>query len=459
MPMKITSLFIILCLSISANAQQLKKVKNKTKEGFTETYTVLKSDRSIRHGSYSITDGKISYVRGQYENNLKVGNWTYSENYSTIKGLDGTMEYYEKGELIWTKGWSNSKYSTLYYNRTMELDSVVFFNGNMRKSEVYRHDSIFILKYTTDKKVRISGALIGEKAVGEWRYKFQESTAVLQFTNGIQTGQQTSYFLNGNIQASYVLNDSGKREGNYLRFFENGDSFVQIGYQNNKYHGRCRIWHSTGELFIDAYYEHGRLIQRKVYDENGKWLTDSFENGNGTIFLYKMRMRDNITAVDPSEAYAKANIVNGYYHGEYIDLEHDTTYMYVAGVLQGGEKQESDTGIVTFYRLIITGHGNNLGFGGSGNFEKEFVQFMLTNIHYPRSAQEAEIEGQVMIQFTVDATGEISDIEVLSKKLGYGLDEAAMEIVIISSNFWIPACTAGIPRDQKFTLPVQYRLY
>jgi protein TonB len=47
---------------------------------------------------------------------------------------------------------------------------------------------------------------------------------------------------------------------------------------------------------------------------------------------------------------------------------------------------------------------------------------------YTDAAREAAVEGQVELQFVVDADGHVRDVKVL-KKLGYGLDESAIAAV------------------------------
>ena len=73
---------IIVCLIFAANlhAQKLKKISQKVDYGFTEEYTVLKSDKSVRHGDFASYDSdKNLFMKGYYQQNQKDSVWTFYE--------------------------------------------------------------------------------------------------------------------------------------------------------------------------------------------------------------------------------------------------------------------------------------------------------------------------------------------------------------------------------------------
>ncbi len=55
--------------------------------------------------------------------------------------------------------------------------------------------------------------------------------------------------------------------------------------------------------------------------------------------------------------------------------------------------------------------------------------FLEKNIKYPAEAKVNEISGRVTLQFVVEIDGTITDVQVLSKKLGYGLEEEAIRVI------------------------------
>ncbi len=49
-------------------------------------------------------------------------------------------------------------------------------------------------------------------------------------------------------------------------------------------------------------------------------------------------------------------------------------------------------------------------------------------MHYPEAAEEAGIEGTVMIEFTIDSLCNIRNKRVI-RGLGYGIDELALKVL------------------------------
>ena len=62
--------------------------------------------------------------------------------------------------------------------------------------------------------------------------------------------------------------------------------------------------------------------------------------------------------------------------------------------------------------------------GGS----EAFHEFINSNIRYPQEAQEAGVQGFVIVQYDVNDNGDVSNIRVI-RKLGYGCDEEATRVI------------------------------
>ena len=62
-----------------------------------------------------------------------------------------------------------------------------------------------------------------------------------------------------------------------------------------------------------------------------------------------------------------------------------------------------------------------------GGFKK-YERYIKRNLRYPKPAKENNISGEVRLQFTVNQSGELSDIKVL-QSLGYGCDTEAIRLV------------------------------
>jgi len=88
--------------------------------------------------------------------------------------------------------------------------------------------------------------------------------------------------------------------------------------------------------------------------------------------------------------------------------------------------------------------------------DKARIDFLLANICYPQLAKEKEIQGTVIICFTIDEFGNISDIKILSS-VGGGCDEEAIRIIKLMPK-WKPGMVGGKPVRVQFYMPIKFTL-
>ncbi len=91
-------------------------------------------------------------------------------------------------------------------------------------------------------------------------------------------------------------------------------------------------------------------------------------------------------------------------------------------------------------------------FGG----QDALMKFLGKNIRYPSQAARANIQGRVILQFTVMPDGSIADIQTL-KGIGFGCDEEAERVVRLMPK-WKPGKQAGKAVRVRFTLPVYFSI-
>ena len=84
------------------------------------------------------------------------------------------------------------------------------------------------------------------------------------------------------------------------------------------------------------------------------------------------------------------------------------------------------------------------------------IDFLQTNISYPKDAEKQKVEGRVMVMFVVETDGSISDVEV-ARNVFPSLDEEAVRMVKAMPK-WKPGKEKGKAVRVKFTLPVVFRL-
>ena len=86
----------------------------------------------------------------------------------------------------------------------------------------------------------------------------------------------------------------------------------------------------------------------------------------------------------------------------------------------------------------------------------KMLTFIYENIKYPKEAQQAEIEGTVVVRFVVSNLGDILDAEVV-RKIGGGCDEEALRVVE-SMPKWEPGKQNGKAVNVQYHLPIKYKL-
>lgn len=82
----------------------------------------------------------------------------------------------------------------------------------------------------------------------------------------------------------------------------------------------------------------------------------------------------------------------------------------------------------------------------------QFFHYIQENMKLPQEAKDAQVEGKVFVEFTVDTDGSVKDAKVL-RGIGHGCDEEALRVVKNSPD-WIPVEVDGKPVATKMTLPI-----
>jgi protein TonB len=83
--------------------------------------------------------------------------------------------------------------------------------------------------------------------------------------------------------------------------------------------------------------------------------------------------------------------------------------------------------------------------------------YVFSQIRYPASARENNIQGNVIISAVVTTDGKIID-EKIERGLGNGTDEEALRVILLIPDEWIPGMYKGEKTDMKILIPVRFRL-
>ncbi len=114
----------------------------------------------------------------------------------------------------------------------------------------------------------------------------------------------------------------------------------------------------------------------------------------------------------------------------------DVGKKYVAG---------TDTGMVE----KVYEEGPASAYGGLA----EFMKWVQQNLKVPKEAMDNNVHGTVFVHFTINEKGDLTKV-TLSKGLGFGCDEAVME-VLRRAPPWKPAIRDGKAVQQRFIIPVK----
>ena len=87
---------------------------------------------------------------------------------------------------------------------------------------------------------------------------------------------------------------------------------------------------------------------------------------------------------------------------------------------------------------------------------KALMDYLMTNVKYPKTAFDADIQGRVIAQFVVDKEGTVKDAHVV-KSVDPALDAEALR-VINNMPKWRPGRQNGKVVNVKYTIPVSFSL-
>lgn len=92
--------------------------------------------------------------------------------------------------------------------------------------------------------------------------------------------------------------------------------------------------------------------------------------------------------------------------------------------------------------------------------QKKFLEYIYSNLRYPKLAKESSIEGKCIVSFYISETGIINDIKLI-RDIGAGCGQASIEVVEKMKKDigkWIPGQQRGKAVKVLYTLPVKFDL-
>jgi TonB family protein len=198
---------------------------------------------------------------------------------------------------------------------------------------------------------------------------------------------------NGIVERVYYLSGKLKSELHYYKKLDE-----KTNKNTNVRNGQYQLWNENGKLKIDCAYKEGK--------KDGLFAT-YWENGN-------IKRKD----------------------------------IYLNGELTAG-KCFDDKGLeVKYYPYeVITIYEGGMD---------ALMRFLSLNIRYPISAQEAGIQGKVIVSFLIKKDGTVDKFNI-ARSLDTATDAESIRVLSLIKN-WKPTIIDGEIVDFPVTLPVVYRL-
>jgi TonB family protein len=89
--------------------------------------------------------------------------------------------------------------------------------------------------------------------------------------------------------------------------------------------------------------------------------------------------------------------------------------------------------------------------------EKALMAYIGKNIHYPEVALENDIQGTVVIGFTIHPDGSCTDFRIV-KDIGGGCGAEALRVLKLTANFWVPGEKFGEAVTTPMHVPVKFKM-
>jgi TonB family protein len=234
----------------------------------------------------------------------------------------------------------------------------------------------------------------------------------------------TDYYLSGQVQmtGTYRSIRPDDREGVFTWYFPDGQKQEECQYKNNMLHGLYQEWYKDGQIKIRQSFNVG------LPDGPMKtWRQD------GTLQL--------------DVQYSKGE-KHGFFMSYYINGQMARKELYEHEQFIEGQCFTSDGLPSEYFPYIVLPTYN----GGPSELRK-FIENELT---YPKKAEKEGREAAILVIFTVDENGHISDPNIVHGDDLYFNEEALR--IVNSFPDWIPGKIDGIPATLQATVQIDFRL-
>ncbi|RZL50942.1 MAG: TonB family protein [Pedobacter sp.] len=245
----------------------------------------------------------------------------------------------------------------------------------------------------------------------------------------IYEGVVISYFKNGKSKSS-INYKKDSPVGPAFYFFENGKVKKQLEYLG-KDSLEKKSANKSLEPKFKLIYQVDSLGQVYVKDGNGHLIDTAKSDGDKLV----------------EEGDYKDGFKDGVWKGKYLSgksnyVESYADHKFVSGINTVGDQKIE-------YTILEKAPEFKGGI-------QAFYNYLGRSIKYPKEAYTNGITGSVIVNFTVEKDGKISEAKI-DKPFFPSIDQEAIR-VIMTSPAWIAGMQRGVPVRVKYNIPIKFAL-
>ncbi len=220
------------------------------------------------------------------------------------------------------------------------------------------------------------------------------------------------------------------KEGEYKEWWDDGFKKIEGQFENNE---RVGLWKNysfdTGKLTQESEYKDDRIVgKQKNYSKHGLSVTYTYVEGikEGPFVMY------DSTGLVTNEGQYKADTIFEQTSSRKLYSSVEVMPKFSGCTFTGDETVDNACA------------------------QKRMLEYIYTNIKYPRDAREFGFEGTAIIRYTIDKNGKITDA-VAVRGLCRSIENECLSLVKSMPN-WDPGTQDGKPVKVQFNLPIRFKL-
>ena len=239
------------------------------------------------------------------------------------------------------------------------------------------------------------------------------------------------YKLIADVSEVYKQENPGmvERDPNFKNMFRNAPNLI------------CVCTPTDGNFNLDA----GLLGENMMLAAQSLGLGTCIQTGPVRFLLTNEKAKPFLEALDIPEGYRLLYVIAVGYPDEKPDAKpRDASKVKFIGA--SNAETSKDNGLFEDFE-------ENAQFPGG---EQAYFKWLSDNIKYPKDCLKEKVEGRVIVNFTIEKDGSITDVKTLKSPHSSLSKEA--ERLVKAMPKWKPARYMDEPVRRRFTLPIVFRL-